>query len=1055
MLISQTGNTWIFRYWTTGTYVSGDVTIGFVPGSYGFTDASLSTFVGPVAPINFTVGGVATPNIGYVDVQLTPTAGDTLDLTTILDADAELQFSGAGAGNVAPLAAATPTQLPGTSTFRYYVTGSFAPGAVDVTILGGSFASTHDGTGDRQPRRHAALHDPAADRLARRPGRRLDRNHRPAEPAQLLRRHLHRPGLRLDARHLVGDRPRSRVHGRARHRGRHAHDRARRDAARRCSFVAQSGNTYTFRYFYTGTLQSGSVKLTFIGGSVNYLDQGSNVIPLFAPRSVTVMHDPDPQAPAGQLVVDVPFGETGALDDSTFTDATPDVSIAGATLTLKQLHSPGVYRYVITGTGLADGPHRRVRDDDADVLDGDLDVHGRHGAHRRCRRPAAHGRGLGRHLHRGALRDGRRRHSRRRLDHRPHSGADAQRQRPRHGRARRDQRPSILADGQTVRYYLTGEFAPGVVTVGFLAGSWADTAGNPGTAGTQSFKLVQPLPAPTAGQTPDKVFFIDISGGMQLWFVPLVSDQPVLEIRGKVTLEFGNRTLPDGSTKFRFTIDASGTIDVYKIGNIASGAAAFVLEVGDSFSDSSFWGVAAFATNFDFLQPYGIDLRGSAMLQINTSNRVQTETISLEGIPGGVIFALPVAANAGLLAALPTDTFNPIALPSGWTTAFSPAGLTTDRDADGIAGAADATQAVTLNSGQVFKLENFGGLTLLNATIEGIVSGKEWRIKNGDGKQFFVNRETDVNGNDILVVRGEARTYELAPQSFEVEVVGGLTIKDPTTTGEFATRPEWFHMDGGFLLRITRERGRLLHHRRREHHPAAPRRPHHGPADRARASDHARRTICRPRGPAPARHLGRYRAENAGRRTQQPVGHHQHLRLPRTRSGDAEHDAAGSRLHGSGRVPQRPADRLPDHDQDLQVRPVARRTLRARRGAQPERRLLRLGADRGLDHPPERADAVRLRRDHARGRRPVARPHLGRREHLDRVRRLLLGLDRLHLLRRPRRPRGRHQPRHRRPRLARAHGRHRHSGPHDVGRGAARGQPVPLRRHGIDDLDVS
>ena len=133
------------------------------------------------------------------------------------------------------------------------------------------------------------------------------------------------------------------------------------------------------------------------------------------------------------------------------------------------------------------------------------------------------------------------------------------------------------------------------------------------------------------------MFFIDISGGMELRLADLF-DEPVLEIRGKVSLEFGNRTLRDGSTKFRMKLEASGTIKVIKLGNLASGAASFVLETGDGLEDLEFWGVASFATNFSFLEQYGVFMQGSALLQINTTSREQKETISLEGIPGGTIF---------------------------------------------------------------------------------------------------------------------------------------------------------------------------------------------------------------------------------------------------------------------------------------------------------------------------------------------------------------------------------------------------------------------------------
>src|SRR5262249_50063905 len=154
-------------------------------------------------------------------------------------------------------------------------------------------------------------------------------------------------------------------------------------------------------------------------------------------------------------------------------------------------------------------------------------------------------------------------------------------------------------------------------------------------------------------------------------------------------------------------------------------------------------------------------LQGSVLLQVNTSSRIQTETISLEGIPGGVLFATPVSSSPSLLASLPTDKFNPVALPSIWVSLFQtpPA----DRDDDGISGAADAVQILSLQSGQQLKLENFAGVTLVNATVEGVQTGVKWKIRNGDGRQFFIEKTKDVNGNDILVIRGEQRTYELAP----------------------------------------------------------------------------------------------------------------------------------------------------------------------------------------------------------------------------------------------------------------------------------------------------
>src|SRR4029079_19410045 len=77
-----------------------------------------------------------------------------------------------------------------------------------------------------------------------------------------------------------------------------------------------------------------------------------------------------------------------------------------------------------------------------------------------------------------------------------------------------------------------------------------------------------------------------------------------------------------------------------------------------------------------------------------------------------------------------------------------------------------------------------------------------WKIKNGDGRYFFIEVTKDLSGADILVVRAEQRTYDLAPQSFSVEVSGGLTVK----SGPGDDAYELLHVDGGFAIRITTSR---------------------------------------------------------------------------------------------------------------------------------------------------------------------------------------------------------------------------------------------------------
>src|SRR5439155_132039 len=69
-----TSNVW--RYWTTGTILTGTPTLTFLTGSWGFTDTTLAGAVTPVA----LTGAATTAATHYLDVRLTPTAGDQIDL---------------------------------------------------------------------------------------------------------------------------------------------------------------------------------------------------------------------------------------------------------------------------------------------------------------------------------------------------------------------------------------------------------------------------------------------------------------------------------------------------------------------------------------------------------------------------------------------------------------------------------------------------------------------------------------------------------------------------------------------------------------------------------------------------------------------------------------------------------------------------------------------------------------------------------------------------------------------------------------------------------------
>ncbi|MHC4396737.1 MAG: hypothetical protein ACYS1A_13895 [Planctomycetota bacterium] len=309
----------------------------------------------------------------------------------------------------------------------------------------------------------------------------------------------------------------------------------------------------------------------------------------------------------------------------------------------------------------------------------------------------------------------------------------------------------IDASTNTFRYHFTGNFDTGRVNLEFIEGSWQDTEGNLGAAETEIFAVVEP--ATTTETT--RVFFIELSGGLQLRDPLGFASDPLLHIRGKVVLEIDYQ-------RAIFTLDLSGTVEIYKIGNVASGAGRFVLDGSQGLSRvPQFWGVLKFQTNFDFLTPYGIYLYGTAMLQINATEYTKIETLTLQGVPGDIIFGI---TNPGLVLTLqgelPDGMFQDNPLSANWITEFDNANYTLS-DPD-------------------------------NAVIAEVVENTRWRVTDGN-KQYFIEK----NGN-IFNIHGEERTYELGPYMFSVEIAGMLAVRPAGIN--------LFEMSGGFYLSLGVER---------------------------------------------------------------------------------------------------------------------------------------------------------------------------------------------------------------------------------------------------------
>src|SRR5207249_2503091 len=348
VLVSQSGNTSVYRFWTVGSYAAGDVQVSFVAGKVRFNETTTpSSFTGPVSPVNFTVDGVATPNLHYLDVQLTPTSGDVI-LTTPMAPELRC----AGVTCATPVAAnAAPLLLTGTSVYRYFFKGDFAPGLTEVRFPDGFVTS-----------------GPAA---AVSPILSIESSSHFA--VQQLTAHLADPtggstsslgainnrgfvdvtfGLPsyaqgVDAASVIDGAPQFTIKAQSSSDGTMALDTTQKP-------VLVDAATNKFRFFTTGTAHGKPVDLTFVGGTFSYLDAGGKSISFFGPEQLKVGKD------ANGAYVDVFFCESAALDASTVgSDAISVKDATNTALAVGMVEStnpaPGVFRFRLSSTSLSAG----------------------------------------------------------------------------------------------------------------------------------------------------------------------------------------------------------------------------------------------------------------------------------------------------------------------------------------------------------------------------------------------------------------------------------------------------------------------------------------------------------------------------------------------------------------------------------------------------------------------------------------------------------------------------------------------------------------------------
>ncbi|MDX6411753.1 MAG: large repetitive protein, partial [Gaiellaceae bacterium] len=133
LLMNAATNT--YRYWVQARGdVSGNVELDALANSWIAKD----TTTGALSVNPGTLHAHPHLTTGYVDVTLAPTVNQTVDESTVASADLQLRDS----HGVIAASGDTPTHLPGTNVFRFYVDGTFSLGTVTATMAAGAWRDT-------------------------------------------------------------------------------------------------------------------------------------------------------------------------------------------------------------------------------------------------------------------------------------------------------------------------------------------------------------------------------------------------------------------------------------------------------------------------------------------------------------------------------------------------------------------------------------------------------------------------------------------------------------------------------------------------------------------------------------------------------------------------------------------------------------------------------------------------------------------------------------------------------------------------------------------------